>query len=207
MDVEVEAPQADPNAQNQFFLFHANGQLGANPEVMRTGGLNGGGGIALTNVDGKIQKLWSDDKNVLNLQIKNGKAITLIAKDKAGNEIFNGPIETDEQRKALPADLGEKLKTAEEAGPMQYGMRANLGGAKPRVLTSTEKDTLLIARFDNGKATHAFAFNTTDGKTLFDGPTTTDEQRKAIPEAVAKQLEVLEKNQTAAPEFGVIGRN
>jgi hypothetical protein len=77
----------------------------------------------------------------------------------------------------------------------------------PRVLTSNEKDTLLLARFENGKATWAFAFSELDGKTLFDGPITNEEQRKAMPEAVAKQLETLEKNQAAAGEFGVVGRN
>src|SRR5207237_549941 len=124
-----------------------------------------------------------------------------------------GPVETDEQRKALPADLADKLQKAENGGPMQYRRAAmgamgggGGGGGRARVLTSTDNDTLMLARFENGKATHAFAFSTADGKTLFDGPTASDVERKSIPEAVAKQLDILEKNQDAGAEFGVIGR-
>ena len=49
-----------------------------------------------------------------------------------------------------------------------------------RVLTSTDKDILMLARFDNGKATFVFAFSTADGKTLFNGPIVKDEDRKAM---------------------------
>jgi hypothetical protein len=77
---------------------------------------------------------------------------------------------------------------------------------RARVLTSTENDRLLVARFENGKAVHAFAFSHADGKTLFDGPVATDDQRKALPDDVARQLDAREKNQDAATEFGAAGR-
>lgn len=209
MDVEIENAKAEPFAQDRFFALQANGQLATTPGMMNGLVLDGGGGMAVTNVNGEIQKVWSDDQTVMNLTIKNGKPVTLVARDKAGKEIFNGPIDTEEQRKALPADLQQKLKSADDAGPMQVGVGDPRGVARARVrvLTSTEKDTLLLARIEKGKATYVLAFNTTDGKTLFDGPAATDEERKAVPEAVAKQLELLEKNQGAAQEFGVIGRN
>jgi hypothetical protein len=172
------------------------------------GGGGGGGVIAFTNATGRNQMVLKDPEGTLNLELRGGKAVMLIAKDRAGNEIFNGPVETDEQRNALPANLLDKLKKAEQGGPMRtLRLTGMTGTARTRVLSSTDKDTLLIARFDNGKATHAFAFSTTDGKTLFDGPTTDDGQRKAMPEEVAKQLETLEKNQEAGVEFGVVGRN
>jgi hypothetical protein len=76
-----------------------------------------------------------------------------------------------------------------------------------RVVTSTDKDNLMIARIDGAKVSYILVFSQADGKTLYDGPVKTDEQRKALPEAVAKQLDVLEKNQRIAPEFGVVGRN
>jgi len=164
-----------------------------------------GGGMALTNVNGRNQAVWADEKNVLTMELRGGKAVKLTAKDTAGKQLFDGPVETDEQRKALPPDLAETLKKAEAGGPVRF--RINGGAQRSRVLTSTEKDTLLLARIEDGKATWAFAFSELDGKTLFDGPTTTDEQRKMIPEPVAKQLQTLEDNQAAAGEFGVIGRN
>lgn len=213
MEVEVEVGNANVNPDLQaerMFALGTNGQLAIAPTVMAGGRFGGGGGMAFTNVTGTNQSVWSDDQHNLTLDLKNGKATRMTARDKAGKEIFNGPVETDEQRKALPADLGETLKKAEAGGPLhQYGIRmmGRNAAARPRVLTCAEGDTLLLARFENGKPTHAFAFSTTDGKTLFDGPTTNDEQRKAIPETVAKQLDLLEKNQAAASEFGVVGRN
>lgn len=203
MEVPIENPAADPAAQNHAFWLGANGQLTIAPGTMGAIAANGGGGIAVTDFGGKIQSVWSDDQNSLHLEIRKGKAVTMIAKDKAGNEIFNGPVETAQQRQTLPGDLAQKLEKAEAALPQPTAAPQ----ARTRVLTSTEGDTLLIARVEKGKATHVFAFNTTDGKTLFDGPTASDEQRKAVPQAVLKQLELLEKNQAAAPEFGVIGRN
>jgi hypothetical protein len=222
MPVEPEANAAPPAGQNKPYGFKPNGQLVMDDQMLRAagggfgggGGGGGGGGFAYTNVNGQNQMVWKDPQSTLNLDLKNGKAVKLVAKDRGGQEIFNGPVETDEQRKALPADLADKLQKAENGGPMQYRRAAMMalgaggaGGGRARVLTSTDNDTLILARFENRKATHAMAFSTADGKILFDGQTASDEQRKAIPDAVAKQLEVLEKNQDAGAEFGVIGRN
>jgi hypothetical protein len=228
MPVEPEANAAPPTGQNKPYGFKPNGQLVMDDQMLRAAGGNGGawgggfggggggGGFAYTNVNGQNQMVWKDPQSTLNLELKDGKAVKLVAKDRGGKEIFNGPVETDEQRKALSADLADKLQKAENGGPMQYRRAAMMalgggggggGGGRARVLTSTDNDTLILARFENRKATHALAFSTDDGKVLFDGPTASDEQRKAIPEAVAKQLEVLEKNQDAGAEFGVIGRN
>lgn len=175
----------------------------------RDGGamIGGGGAVAFTNAAGKNQMVWKDAQNSLSLELQDGRAVNLVAKDRDGKEIFNGPVETDAQRAALPADLAEKLKKAEQGGPIRAAVALDRASTGPRVLTSTENDTLLLARFEKGKAIHAFAFATVDGKTLFDGPTVDDAQRKAMPEAVAKQLESLEKNQNAATDFGVVGRN
>ena len=234
MQVEAEAIVAPGMPTPAYGLYKVNGG-----NVMIDGGAfngavgGGGGGIAFTNVttNGRNQMVWRDGQYTLNLELKDGKAVSLTAKDRAGNEIFNGPVETDDQRKALPADLADKLQNAEAHAPMRGrggfggggggGVGGGFGGiavgAPPRgraldtratrVFTSTEDDTLMVARFDKDKAAYVFAFSTADGKTLFDGPTATDEQRKALPDAVAKQLDTLEKNQAAAAEFGQIGRN
>jgi membrane-associated protease RseP (regulator of RpoE activity) len=225
MEVVAEANTAQAPQAMKPYGFANNGQLVVGGTVMPGGGgggyagggggmmagaMGGGGGgvMAFTNATGRNQMVLKDPEGTFNLELRGGKAVTLVAKDRTGNEIFNGPVETDEQRNALPANLADKLKKAEQGGPVRLRL-TGMGGAaaRTRVLSSTDKDTLLIARFENGKATHAFAFSTTDGKTLFDGPTTDDAQRKAMPEEVAKQLETLEKNQEAGVEFGVVGRN
>jgi membrane-associated protease RseP (regulator of RpoE activity) len=227
MEVVAEANTAQaPQAMKPYGFGH-NGQLVVDGIPVMPGGGGGGGGygggggmmggamggggggvMAFTNATGRNQMVLKDPEGTFNLELRGGKAVTLVAKDRAGNEIFNGPVETDEQRNALPANLIDKLKKAEQGGPMRTLRLTGVNGTAPRsrVLSSTDKDTLMIARFDNGKATHVFAFSTTDGKTLFDGPTTDDAQRKAMPEEVAKQLETLEKSQDAGVEFGVVGR-
>jgi hypothetical protein len=167
--------------------------------------VNGGGGVAMTNVAGKNEMVWTDGQHTLNMEMQNGKAVQLTARMRDGRELFKGPVATDEQRAALPPEIADKLKKAEAGGAFRIGGVTLKGGraARARVLTSTENDHLLVARMENGKAVHAFAFSQADGKTLFDGPVATDDQRKALPDDVARQLDTLEKNQDAATEFGV----
>jgi len=193
----------------------------------------GGGFVTATNINGQNQTQWADDQHSLRIERSPNKPLHLIARDKAGKELFNGPVETPEQLKALPPDLAAKLSRAQQTLPMTVTARSFTAGgnvminalgeneiaitnqlmppaavnaARARVLTSTQKENLLIARFENAKANHLLAFNTSTGKTLFDGPVATPEQRKSLPAALAEQLDVLEKNQSAAPEFGTVGR-
>jgi hypothetical protein len=214
MEVLAEGNPAQGPEHFKTYGYGRNGELIVNGNRVGVGAGGGGpgffggggGGMTYTNAMGRNQIVWSDRENTLNVDLRGGKAVKLSAVDRVGKEIFNGPVETDEQRKALPDNLAEKLKKAEASVPLPV-LRLEPAKARSRVVTSSDKDTLLVARIENGKATHAFAFSTADGKTLFDGPTADDAQRKGMPEAVAKQLDVLEKNVDAAAEFGVVGRN
>jgi hypothetical protein len=51
----------------------------------------------------------SDDENTLKITKKDGKK-TLVATDKDGKELFNGPIDTDEQRAEVPDEIRAKLR-------------------------------------------------------------------------------------------------
>jgi hypothetical protein len=169
----------------------------------------GWGGMAMTNAAGKNEMVWSDAQNTLNMELKDGKATKLTVRGRDGKEVFKGDVATDEQRKALPPDIADKLAKAEAGGPLRFNVTPALKtrlANRTRVMTSTDQDRLLIARIENGKAVHAFAFSQTDGKTLFDGPVVTDNERKFMPPEVLKQLETLEQNPDAAAEFGVVGR-
>lgn len=53
--------------------------------------------------------LLSDGQHSLTLTSKDGLSRYLVAKDNAGGTLFDGPVETNEQRAALPAALAEKL--------------------------------------------------------------------------------------------------
>jgi hypothetical protein len=216
----------------------------------------GGEAIALTNVNGHDQAVWTDGKHKLAIELTDGKAtrLTVTPQDAPdAKPLFEGPIENDKQREAVPAEFLEKLKKAETALPKPGAVAVRAvppapaatprrvvtarrapgvmvvdgqaiaidpangmiigggnvpgGGARgPRVITSTDKDNLMLGRVEGGKIAYVLVFSQADGKTVFEGRVTTPEERKTMPEAALKQLEVLEKNQNIAPEFGVIGR-
>jgi membrane-associated protease RseP (regulator of RpoE activity) len=197
-EMEVE-PEADAGPGMGTFNTILPGPGGL--EFFKTDVAPGGGAMTMSRAGNLM--VWKDAQNTLNVQLKDGKPINLIASDLAGNQIYKGPVATEDQRKALPPELARKLNQVEMGNPMRVAYRA----AGPRVLTSTDKDTLMLARVEKDKAVHAFAFSTADGKTLFDGPTATPEERKAMPAEILRQLEALEKNQNAAAEFGAMNQN
>jgi hypothetical protein len=51
---------------------------------------------------------WDDGAVHLDLTVKGGKK-HLFAKDKDGRELYDGPVDTDEQVKALPAEVRDRL--------------------------------------------------------------------------------------------------
>lgn len=55
---------------------------------------------------------YKDDKGSLHLTIKDGKK-SLVATDPNGKELFSGPIDTPEDRKALPPEVRERLDRIE----------------------------------------------------------------------------------------------
>lgn len=78
---------------------------------------------------GRAVTYESDDMS-LTIRAENGKPI-LTAKDKAGKELFNGPIETPEQREAIPAEVRKGLdKLAENYLVTSVGQRGRgmMGG-------------------------------------------------------------------------------
>jgi hypothetical protein len=57
--------------------------------------------------------VMKDDTGEIELTTRDGKR-TLVAKNAQGDTIFDGPIDTDEQRKALPEDVRKKLELVEQ---------------------------------------------------------------------------------------------
>lgn len=54
-----------------------------------------------------------DDEQTLKVSVKDGER-HLVATDANDNVVFDGPVETEDQRKSLPADLSEKLEKYKE---------------------------------------------------------------------------------------------
>jgi serine protease Do len=59
---------------------------------------------------------WDDGSLTLTLSNKDGKR-HLVAKDKTGKVLHDGPIDTEEQRKALPEPVRKKLESTRILGP------------------------------------------------------------------------------------------
>lgn len=71
------------------------------------------GTVKATHVDiGKAQIVYSDDKGELRLETVAGKRV-LTAKDAAGKQIFQGPIDTDAERAAVPEEVRKRYENLE----------------------------------------------------------------------------------------------
>lgn len=67
-----------------------------------------------TKVDlGNATINWSDDEGELKIERVDGKK-TLMAKDKSGKVLFNGPIDTQEQRAKVPQNVRERFEMLED---------------------------------------------------------------------------------------------
>ncbi|QOV88361.1 PDZ domain-containing protein [Humisphaera borealis] len=74
----------------------------------------------LLNQSGTVA--WDDGTVSMVIRMENGKQ-TLVAKDKEGKELFNGPIDTEEQRSKLPPEVRDRMKNVSLPGMMRGGFR------------------------------------------------------------------------------------
>lgn len=88
---------------------------------------------------------FADDEHQLEISHdKEGRS--LIVKDKEGKEIFNGPINTPQERKAVPEAVQPKLEKLEKSSRMR--IRQLPPGLVPGVVPGGEFDIEIIAPFD-----------------------------------------------------------
>jgi serine protease Do len=73
-----------------------------------------GSGMRHTTVNtSNSNMVFSDEQGSLDLTIKDGKK-TLVAKNAKGEQLFSGPVNTPEERKAMPADVRGRLDKLED---------------------------------------------------------------------------------------------
>lgn len=90
--------------------------------IVGTNGANGVAGernISVTVNTGNSHVALDDDQGSLELTITDGKK-QLVAKDKKGEEIFSGPINTPEERKALPEAVRGRLEKLEDSTQFSF---------------------------------------------------------------------------------------
>jgi hypothetical protein len=118
--VEKELPALD--ADNLFLDFQPEGLRDFLLEKLPHGNTlltaPGNGAVSVSVTGNRSEAAWSDNEHTLRLSSKDGKD-HLIVTDKAGNTIFAGPIETQEQRLALPDDIADKLAKMEKSAQVE----------------------------------------------------------------------------------------
>jgi hypothetical protein len=184
-------------------------------------------GRALTlvrTIDGQQTTDWSDDDVAITLvrSADAGKTTHVrINEKKTGKTLYDGnPNDAADPFKDQP-QLIEKLKQAEEAAAkhpirlvMDRGgagaggggggvMFAAMGGARGKVMQWQDADHMLVMRvLGANKPVYLLALSKKDGRTLFDGPVASDEERKSVPVEISEQLDMLIAKPDLAKEFG-----
>jgi len=142
-----------------------------------------------------------------------GKQLTATAL--ADNKIvFDGPVDTEAQRKALPPDLLPKLEKLEQATKLSRQQTLQqLSADRPadtvQVKIEDDRYTLSLISNAGGKVLKA---SDKQGRTLFDGAIDTEAQRKSVPAELQPLLSALElrlntaRATTSAPATAPAGK-
>jgi serine protease Do len=94
----------------------------------------GGPGIRAMAVNpGNSALTFADDAGSLELTFKDGTK-SLVAKNKAGEETFSGPVTTPEERKALPPELRDRLERLEGMRELTFRTGSEFRGSETRVI-------------------------------------------------------------------------
>jgi len=82
---------------------------------------------------GNSNVVFSDDDGSLELTLKDG-AKQLVAKNAKGDQLFSGPVNTPEERSAMPAAVRERFEKLEAMHHITFQTDADFQGAETRVL-------------------------------------------------------------------------
>jgi hypothetical protein len=181
------------------------------------------GNVIVQDWIGKQNTEWSDGQVRIGLEREGDKTTKVTIKDvKTGETLLDGapPAEGDPFWKAQP-QLVEKLKKAEEAAkPIRILAGGDLGnglllagtgvrgfgqvaGGRGKVMLWKDDNHILMMRMMGAKPLYLLALSKKDGRTLYDGPVMTDEQRQSVPTEVSESFEMVAAHPEQAKEFGV----
>ena len=100
--------------------------------IVRHGG-SGDRSINVTVNTGNSHVMLEDDKGSLDLAIREGKK-ELLAKNPKGEQVFSGPVNTPEERQALPADVRTRLEQLEDSTHFSFKTDGDFQGAEMKVV-------------------------------------------------------------------------
>ncbi len=81
--------------------------------------------------------VFTDDAGSLELTTKDGHK-TLVAKNAKGDQVFSGPVTTPEERKAMPADVRERLEKLEGMQEFSFQTDEDFQGSKVEMAPPTK---------------------------------------------------------------------
>jgi hypothetical protein len=90
--------------------------------------------------------VFTDEKGSIDLTIKDGKK-TLIAKDAKGTQLFSGPVDTPEQRDALPPEVRDRLGKLEGMQEFSFQTDDDFQGGRVKVV-QPDKTKIALPRRD-----------------------------------------------------------
>jgi serine protease Do len=128
---------AMPNGENRAEVDRVLNLMrtpGDQPVRMQIFGQSGPGGFSATSVNTANSTLaYTDDNGSLELTTKDGKK-SLVAKDAKGEQQFDGPVTTPEERKALPADVRARLEKLEAMHGVTFHTDGDFQGVETRTI-------------------------------------------------------------------------
>jgi hypothetical protein len=208
--VTVELGESEEAVQEQAANVFRRMQPNAPPNVAQMfANMNGARRAAASSTSS-----FSDGEHSLTVTT-NGREKHLVAKDRDGKVLFDGPVATEQQRKQAPPEILKKFQTMEQSMRVEVrgdgiaqavavmnagGGRAFLGGApfmgrgfgQPTGRSHTWSDNehnLTVTTRERGKF---LSIDNRNGAILWQGFIETDEQRKAVPPEYLPKLEKLE---------------
>ncbi|MEY2880004.1 MAG: hypothetical protein RLZZ15_2384 [Verrucomicrobiota bacterium] len=102
-------------------------------DIVRGAGAPGDRAVSVTVNTGHSVVVLDDDKGSLSLSLKDGQK-QLVAKNAKGGEIFSGPVDTPEQRKALPEEVRARLEKLEDSHQFSFRTDADFQGAETKTI-------------------------------------------------------------------------
>ncbi len=142
----------------------------------------------------------SDEQGTAVMTVSNGNKV-LVCTDPQGRVVFNGPVNTPEERSRIPAEWLTKadklsnplIQSGSGRGTSRKPTVLPTPGPRVSVLSETTAEGSLTLREENGMKT--LRATDTAGAVLFDGPVTTSEDRAKVPPEVLSRSEALERRE------------
>ena len=144
-----------------------------------------------SHADGSVTRTLVDNQCDITLTTTTS-GTTLLVKDHAGHELYNGPFQTEDDKKKVPAEIVVKVDNLVQSSPhllqnneMKRSMEQSVS------ITRSDNEYQLTLTINQVGRTLVAKDNKT-GKSVFDGPVDTVQQRSALPAEVAQRLMIME---------------